>query len=103
MSSPHVRIFNMKKVQKKRAVLSVLGVLGLLVLGFIIYVSGVVPLAYKTVQCGGLPVESSNFAASYSYKLPGDRDYGLNPFGYYEFCTAAEAEREGYSRNTLLD
>ncbi|MDO8335286.1 MAG: hypothetical protein Q7T74_00695, partial [Candidatus Saccharibacteria bacterium] len=78
-------------------------VFGFIALGLVGLVSGVIPFAYGVAKCGGLPVESSNFAASFSYNLPGDKAYGIQPLSYYEFCTATQAENEGYHRDPLSD
>ena len=38
-----------------------------------------------TIQCGRQPAIATNFAAAYSYEMPGDLDYGPSIFssGYY--------------------
>ena len=54
------------------------------------------------VRCGRQPVEATNFAAAYSYDLPGDREYSYFPIlvtSYY--CTEAEAKKAGYNHNPL--
>jgi hypothetical protein len=55
----------------------------------------------NTARCARLPAVATNFAAAYSYALPGDYDYGAGPFDSAYFCTAAEAERAGYHRTPL--
>ncbi len=91
----------MKKIQKKKILLSVLAVVGLVVVGLI---SGAIPFTYGTVKCGHFPVKSSNFAASYSYELPNNKEYwSPDPLSSYEFCTSAEAEAEGYHKSISFD
>ncbi|MFI6922886.1 hypothetical protein ACIBIZ_23285 [Nonomuraea spiralis] len=46
---------------------------------------------YHVVRCGGLPVVATGFAASMSYNVPGDEDYGVTPFDGPFFCTEKEA------------
>ncbi|MBI3494620.1 hypothetical protein HY004_01390 [Candidatus Saccharibacteria bacterium] len=89
----------MKKLNKNKKVFVVIASIALIpILLFGGFISGVLPFAYGTLKCGHLPVKSSNFAASYSYDLPGDKEYGFEPLSDYEFCTAKEAEAEGYHR-----
>lgn len=92
-----------KGSRKKKIIVSVLAVFGIIVLGLVGLVSGVLPFTYGVVKCGGLPIKSSNFAAAFSYSEPGDKNYGIEPLSSYEFCTAAQAEDEGYSKNTFID
>jgi len=70
----------------------------LLVVGIL---SGVLPFALNTVTCGKLPVIASTFAASYSYKVPGDPGYGPGLFNYVFFCSKEEAERAGFHHDTF--
>lgn len=49
-------------------------------------------------QCGHQPVIATNFAAGYTYDLPGDAGYGPSIFNNTYYCTAAEAEAAGYRR-----
>jgi hypothetical protein len=49
-------------------------------------------------RCGHQPVIASNFAAAYSYDIPGDFDYGPSLFASAYFCTASQAEQAGYHR-----
>jgi hypothetical protein len=48
--------------------------------------------------CGHQPVIASDFAAGYSYALPGDPDYqpGFFPFMPTYFCTEDQAKAHGY-------
>lgn len=47
------------------------------------------------VKCGGLPVVANDFAAAYTYKIPGDTQYAVTPFTTY-FCSEDEAKRAGF-------
>ncbi len=49
------------------------------------------------IRCGHEPVIASEFAASYSYQLPGDPDYKPAIFADTFFCSAAEAQAGGYN------
>ncbi len=51
-----------------------------------------------TAQCGHQPVIVSNFAAGYSYYLPGDADYGPGLFQDQYVCSEADARAAGYRR-----
>ncbi|MEA2657401.1 MAG: hypothetical protein QOI23_2766 [Chloroflexota bacterium] len=54
-----------------------------------------------TIQCGHQPAIATNFAAAYSYELPGDFDYGPGIFDSAYYCSATEAEAAGFHRTTL--
>jgi 4-amino-4-deoxy-L-arabinose transferase-like glycosyltransferase len=56
------------------------------------------PWAYMTIRCRRQPVAISDFAASYSYKLPGDHGYRRESFLQDYVCSEAEARRKGYER-----
>ncbi|GGS62745.1 hypothetical protein GCM10010176_001010 [Nonomuraea spiralis] len=47
---------------------------------------------YHVVRCGGLPVVATGLAASMSYNVPGDEDYGVTLFDGPFFCTEKEAK-----------
>jgi hypothetical protein len=49
-------------------------------------------------RCGHQPAIASNFAARYSYDLPGDSNYGPSLFVAAYFCTTTQAEDAGYHR-----
>ena len=51
-----------------------------------------------TIRCGHEPAIATEFAAGYTYELPGDFDYGPSLFQSTFFCSAAEAEAAGYRR-----
>ncbi|MDH6464881.1 hypothetical protein M2302_005082 [Micromonospora sp. A200] len=53
------------------------------------------------VKCGGQPIVAWDFAASYTYKRPGDDGYGVDILTSDFFCTEAEAERAGFRRSEL--
>ncbi len=78
---------NPRNAVTAKNVLLVLGVIVIIVVGFI---SNVIPFAYNVVRCGRLPVQSTTFASSYTYKLPGDKGYGISLFDSYHFCTEQE-------------
>lgn len=79
-------------------------VLLLIVIIVVGMITNILPFAYNTVRCGRLPVESSTFAAGYSYRLPGDRGYGVNIFSDYKYCTEAEIKAtNGYHRDVFTD
>ncbi len=66
--------------------------------------SGFFPFTINSIRCGGLPVESSTFAASYSYRLPGDKGYGIHTFSDYNYCTQDEIKAtNGYHRDVNTD
>jgi hypothetical protein len=54
-----------------------------------------------TIRCGHQPAIATNFAAAYSYDMPGDLDYGPSIFSDTFYCSAAEAEAAGYHRTVL--
>jgi hypothetical protein len=57
------------KPKRKKILLIVIVTVVLLIAGL---VTGVLPFALNTISCGKLPVVGSTFAASYTYKVPGD-------------------------------
>lgn len=66
--------------------------------------SGWLPFLFNTVRCMRLPVESTRFAAAYSYRLPGDEDYGVHSFSEYNYCTEVEIKAtNGYHRSMLIE
>ena len=66
--------------------------------------TNIFPFVWNTIRCGQLPVESTDSAASYSYKLPGDKGYGPHIFSNYTYCTEAEIEAtNGYQRNVFTE
>ena len=50
------------------------------------------------VACGHQPVIATNFAAGYTYDLPGDPGYGPNMFNDIYYCSAKDAEAAHYRR-----
>lgn len=50
------------------------------------------------VSCGKLPVIADKFAASYSYRIPGDNGYVVTPLTSEYFCSEDEAIRAGFHR-----
>jgi len=73
-----------KRLYRKTIILTVTATVILLLVGIL---SGVLPFALNTVSCGKLPVIASTFAASDSYKTPGDPGYGPGPFNTVFFCS----------------
>jgi hypothetical protein len=51
-----------------------------------------------TIRCGHQPAIATEFAAGYTYELPGDPGYGPSLFKATFYCTAGEAEAAGYHR-----
>lgn len=51
-----------------------------------------------TIRCGHEPAIATEFAAGYTYDLPGDPGYGPSLFSATFFCSAGEAEAAGYHR-----
>ena len=51
------------------------------------------------IQCGHAPIETSNFAAAYSYTLPNDGTYTHYPLFDNFACTMSEVD--GRHHNTL--
>lgn len=45
---------------------------------------------------GQLPVVATNFAAGFTYRVPGDAGYEVTPFDTHLFRTAADAEAAGF-------
>ncbi|HEY1085728.1 MAG TPA: hypothetical protein VGE34_03325 [Candidatus Saccharimonadales bacterium] len=65
------------------------------------WLSGLLPFTYNMIRCGRLPVESTKFMASFTYKVPGDEGYGIHPFSEYGYCTQSEIQAtNGYRRST---
>ena len=88
-----------KRVSRLKVIMIVIAAVILLVLGM---VSGVLPFALNTIRCGKLPVVASTFAASYSYKVPGDPGYGPGLFNDVFFCSKEEAERVRFHHEPRL-
>ncbi len=88
-----------KKPKKSKNNILIWSLVSAAVLLFLIgFVSNVIPFTYNVIRCGKQPVESSKFAAAWSYKLPGDYGYGIHLFSDYRFCTEIEAQSGGYHR-----
>ena len=73
------------------------GAFAIIVLGTI---TGLLPFLAATIKCGHLPVIASDFAASYSYTLPGHNGYFPSIFNRY-FCSEAEAQAAGYNNTSI--
>ena len=98
MSKNNKSKLNRTKKNKNKVLKWVLGFAGVLLIA-IGFVSNTIPFTYSTIRCGRLPVESTTFMASYSYKLPGDYGYGIHSLSEYKFCTEAQIKAtNGYSR-----
>lgn len=65
-------------------------------------ITGVIQFSIATIRCGQLPVAATNFAAAYTFELPGEKGYGPSIFNQY-FCTRKEAEHAGFRHSTLTD
>lgn len=87
---------NRKKLSKETVFL-IYFALVLLIIGIL---TGVNSFLFAYIKCGKPPVAATNFAAAYSYKLPGERGSGPHPFHVY-YCSPAEAEQAGYRHNQL--
>lgn len=81
--------------RRKKIVVAVSVLVGVLLLGLI---PGYTQFAVGVVRCGQLPVMSSDFAAGYTYRLPGDKGYSPSLLSDFKFCTGADAEAHGYHR-----
>lgn len=57
--------------------------------------SGYVGYGMAYIRCGKQPVIATNFAAAYSYVLPGEKSYSPDVFSRY-YCSQAEAEKAGF-------
>lgn len=53
------------------------------------------------IACGHPPVIATNFAAGYTYDLPGDPGYGPNIFNDRYYCSTNDAEAAGYRRSPI--
>lgn len=53
------------------------------------------------IKCGGRPVVATDFAAAYTYRVPGSDDYGVDSLVTDFFCTEAEAQSAGFSPSDL--
>ena len=53
------------------------------------------------LKCGGQPIIATDFAAAYSYQVPGDDLYGADIFTSAYFCTEEQAQAAGYRRGSL--
>lgn len=86
------------KLSKKTVAIIIISIV-LLVLGT---VTGINNYFIAYFRCGAkAPIAATNFAASWSYRLPGERGYGPHPFNNKYYCTQAEAEQAGYRHSTL--
>jgi hypothetical protein len=52
--------------------------------------------ALAAVRWWRLPVVATNFAAGFTYRVPGDEGYEVTPFDTHLFRTAADAEAAGF-------
>ena len=86
-----------KRVSRLKVIVIVIAAVILLVLGMF---TGVLPFAFYTIRCGKLPVVAITFAASYTYKVPGDPGYGPGIFNDEFFCSKEEAERARFHHDT---
>lgn len=86
-----------EKVPKSVVVMGV--VIVLLALGWIGGVNGYL-ITY--IGCGKPPISASDFAASFSYEIPGDEGYGPGLFQKY-FCTEDAARNAGYRRSSDVE
>lgn len=81
---------------------------GLILLGLFIFLtvgfgSNTLPYAFSTIRCLGLPVQTSDFMASKTLTMPGEKGYGPNLFNSYKFCTKKQAEAAGYRSSVLSE
>jgi hypothetical protein len=81
---------------------------GLITLGlFIVFTigvgSGTLQFAYGIARCKGLPVQSSDFMASYTYYLPGDDNYRPSLLSSYKYCNQEQAEAAGYRPSVVSE
>ena len=90
-----------KKPTWKRAILILTATAIVLFVLFVGLVTGVLPFVLNTIRCGKLPVVASRFAASFTYKIPGDPGYGPGLFNYDFFCSKEEAEHTGFHHSPL--
>lgn len=65
------------------------------------YFTKVIPYTFTSINCGGLPVKTSEHGGERTYTLPGERGYGISVFSNYDYCTEKEAVEAGYERNIL--
>jgi hypothetical protein len=89
---------------KQRRWLGVLAIL-LILYGVSLFVPLISPFSRYplfVIYCRKLPIEASNFAASNSYSLPGDRTYRIDPFIDNYFCTEKQAQAAGFHRSPLV-
>jgi hypothetical protein len=86
---------------KQRKIIITSSLIGLLLI--IGVVSGQISYAVAYVKCGKAPINATNFAASRSYFLPGDKGYGPNFFNKDFFCSESEAQASGYLRTPLAN
>jgi hypothetical protein len=74
-----------------------------------VWLVGSVPIAWEfdspyvryeqaVIACGHQPVIATNFAAGYTYDLPGDPGYGPGIFSDTYYCSAQDAEAAHYRR-----
>jgi len=78
-------------------------ILGLLMILTIGLGSGTLPFAVGTVRCLGLPIQTSDFMASYTYYLPGDDNYKPGLFSSYKYCTEQQAKAAGYRSSVVSE
>lgn len=62
--------------------------------------SGGIQYGIAMITCGRQPVAATNFAAAYTYDLPGDPLYSVSPFDTY-YCTEQAAISAGYQHSPL--
>ena len=85
----------------KKILIRISLVIAIVVLFLLSYIYGLIPFAFGTAKCLGLPTETNDFMASYSYKVPGDEGYGIHPLASYKYCSAKDAAAHGYRHSVL--
>ncbi len=85
---------------KKNLLFSVLSIVAILLVLFSPYVFSYLKYDYYYLRCGGSPVMATDFAASYTYKLPGQSGYKPTIFDEY-YCTEAQAKAAGFHASPL--
>jgi hypothetical protein len=82
---------------KKKWLIGVGAVIGLYIVSlFVPYISNATRLPLYLVKCGGQPITASEFAASYTYTVPGGKIYYT--FGDRYYCSEQEAKDAGFRR-----
>jgi hypothetical protein len=81
----------------KRALLITVTCVGAYLVSLVVpFISPFTQYPLYVLKCGRLPIVGSTFAAGYTYRSPGDSNYGVSLFSDAFFCSEQEAVTAGF-------